>query len=73
MLYGFKFNKYKDMLKAIATLSRLSSDSSVPYLGYREVENIYCKALDAKNISRSDCSADAIYNRTGVGIKHYKK
>ncbi|MDU1032736.1 hypothetical protein [Clostridium sp.] len=71
MLYGSKFNKYKDMLKAIATLSRLSSDSSVPYLGYREVENIYCKALDAKNISRSDCSADAIYNRTGVGIKTF--
>ena len=63
--------KYKDMLMSIASLSRLSSDSSIPYLGYREVENMYCKAFDAENISRVDCSADAAKNGIGVGIKTF--
>ncbi|WP_061313255.1 restriction endonuclease PLD domain-containing protein [Clostridium botulinum] len=63
--------KYKNMLTAMATLSKLSSESSIPYLGYREVENIYCKAFDAENISRVDCSADAAKNGVGVGIKTF--
>lgn len=63
--------KYKDMLTAMASLSRLSSESSIPYLGYREVENIYCKAFDADNISRVDCSADAAKNGIGVGVKTF--
>ncbi|MBN1072079.1 NgoFVII family restriction endonuclease [Clostridium botulinum] len=63
--------KYKNMLTAMATLSKLSSESSIPYLGYREVENIYCKAFDAENISRVDCSADAAKNGIGIGIKTF--
>lgn len=64
-------NKYINMLKAIGSLSRLSSESSVPYLGYREVENVFCKAFNAKNLSRGDCSADASKNRVGIGIKTF--
>lgn len=63
--------KYVDMLNAIATLSRLSSQSSVPYVGYRESENIFCEAFDAENISRVDCSADAAKDKVGIGIKTF--
>ena len=59
------------MLKAMASLSRLSSESAVPYLGYREVENIFCKVFEAENLSRSDCSADASKNGVGIGIKTF--
>ena len=64
-------NNYRDTLKAMATLSKLSSESSVPYLGYREVENIFCMSFAAENLSRSDCSADARKDRIGVGIKTF--
>lgn len=63
--------RYINMLKAMASLSRLSSESSVPYLGYREVENIFCKVFGAENLSRSDCSADASKNGIGIGIKTF--
>lgn len=64
-------DKYKSMIQAMASLSRLSSESSVPYLGYREVENIYCRAFNAKNVSRVDCSVDAVYRGIGIGIKTF--
>lgn len=63
--------RYINMLKAMASLSRLSSESAVPYLGYREVENIFCKVFEAENLSRSDCSADASKNGVGIGIKTF--
>ena len=63
--------KYKKMLKAAAALSGLFSESASPYLGYRAVENVFCKALNADNLSRSDCSADAAKNGTGIGIKTF--
>jgi hypothetical protein len=63
--------KYKKMLKATAALSGLFSESDAPYLAYRAVENVFCKAFDADNLSRSDCSADAAKNGTGIGIKTF--
>ena len=68
---GYTKERYINMLKAMASLSRLSSESSVPYLGYREVENIFCKVFEAENLSRSDCSADASKNGVGIGIKTF--
>ena len=62
---------YREMLYAVGALSRLSSESSIPYLGYREVENIFCLAFGAENLSRSDCSADASKDRIGIGIKTF--
>ncbi|SUY45243.1 NgoFVII restriction endonuclease [Clostridium putrefaciens] len=64
-------NKYANMLKAMGSLSKLSSESSIPYLGYREVENIFCRAFDATNLSRVDCSADATKDGVGIGIKTF--
>src|SRR5690554_6713626 len=62
---------YREMLTAMGALSRLSSESSIPYLGYRAVENIFCMAFGAENLSRSDCSADASKDRIGIGIKTF--
>ena len=66
-----ELKKYSDMLRAVASLSKLSSESSTPYLGYRQAENIYCLVFNADNISRVDCSADASLNGIGIGIKTF--
>lgn len=60
---------YKQMLSIIGNLTLLFSESNCPYLPYRAHENIFCKYLEAENLSRSDCSADAKQGRLGVGLK----
>jgi hypothetical protein len=60
---------YKDMLNLIGELSRIFSESDCPYLPYRAHENIFCKYLEADNLARSDCSADAKKNSIGIGLK----
>ena len=62
---------YKKMLGAVGALSKMSSESSIPYIGYREAENIFCISFDANNLSRSDCSADASKDGIGIGIKTF--
>jgi NgoFVII C-terminal B3-like DNA-binding domain len=62
---------YKTFLKLIGCLSKLFSDSEVPYLYYRVAENIFCKAFEAENLSRSDISADAKKNGIGIGLKTF--
>lgn len=63
--------KYTNMLKTMAMLSKLSSESDIPFLGYRVTENAFCEAFNAKNLSRSDCSADASKDEIGIGIKTF--
>lgn len=60
---------YKKMLTLIGQLSNLFSESDCPYLSYRAHENVFCKFLEAENLARSDCSADAKKDRVGVGLK----
>lgn len=62
---------YYNTLKSMASLSNLFSKSDVPYLSYRAVENIFCESLNADNLSRSDCSADASKDGIGIGIKTF--
>lgn len=64
-------NKYLDLLSAVSKLSGLFSDSDIPYINYRAVENIFCKCFNAHNLSRSDVAYDANYNSTGVGLKTF--
>lgn len=64
-------NKYKEELKLVASLSNLYSDSDAPLIYYRATENIYCECFKAVNVSRSDCTADAILGRVGIGIKTF--
>lgn len=62
-------NNYKKMLSIIGNLTQLFSESDCPYLPYRAHENIFCKYLNAENLARQDCSADAKKGRIGVGLK----
>lgn len=62
-------NNYKEMLKIVGQLSNLFSESECPYLAYRAHENIFCKYLEAENLARSDCSADAKKDEIGIGLK----
>lgn len=64
---------YSQLLNSVASFSRLFSESSEPYLAYRAAENIFCKAFDAENLSRSDASADASKDGVGIGIKTFLK
>ncbi len=63
--------EYILLLKAAGLLSNLFSESKVPYLYYRAHENIFCEALEAENLSRSDCSADAKKGKIGIGLKTF--
>ncbi len=62
---------YERLLKAVGSLSRLFSEAPEPYLAYRATENLFCKAFEAENLSRSDASADASKNKIGFGIKTF--
>ena len=66
-----QLNYYKNMLSIIGSLSKLFSESDIPYLNYRITENLFCKAFNAKNLSRSDVSADASIDQIGIGIKTF--
>lgn len=59
------------MLKTIGSLSRLFSEGGEPYIEYRIAENLFCKSFKAKNLSRTDCSADASKGNLGIGIKTF--
>lgn len=65
-------NKYELLLRIIGSLSKLSTDNtSTPYLYYRMAENIFCRAFNAKNLSRSDISIDASKQEYGIGLKTF--
>lgn len=62
---------YIKLLSATAKLSRLFSESQVPYIYYRAAENIFCKSFKADNLSRGDSAFDANFNSTGIGLKTF--
>jgi hypothetical protein len=63
---------YQKMLGAIGALSKLFSDSDIPYLEYRLAENLFCRSFNAQNVSRSDVSVDAVFKDVGIGIKTFQ-
>lgn len=62
---------YLKLLAATAKLSRLFSESQIPYIYYRAAENIFCRSFNANNLSRGDSAFDASYNSIGVGLKTF--
>jgi hypothetical protein len=64
-------NRYRVLLSKVASLSRLFSDANEPFIYYRAVENIFCNSFQARNISRSDVSADAVKDGRGFAIKTF--
>lgn len=63
--------KYIDGLKLIGSLSKLSSESSTPYLYYRIAERLFCSSFNAKDFARSDISIDAKKDKIGIGLKTF--
>ncbi len=63
---------YKDMLTLMGSLSRLYSESDIPFIYYRATENLYCKYCNAKNLSREDTAYDARIDDLGIGIKTFQ-
>lgn len=59
------------MLSLMASLSRLFSDSEIPYLDYRLAENLFCKYYNAINDARLCTAYDARIFSAGVGIKAF--
>ena len=64
--------EYKESTVLIASLSRLFSESDVPFLQYRVAERLFCSCMDAEDLSRSDGSFDAKMGKIGVGIKTFQ-
>lgn len=60
---------YTQMLEMIGSLSNLFSDNDKPYLVSRATENLFCRCLNAENLSRGDVTADAKKGTIGIGIK----
>ncbi|WP_221407692.1 phospholipase D-like domain-containing protein [Thermoflexibacter ruber] len=47
------------------------SDSPIPLIHYRVVENIFCKVFNAENLAREDSAYDAKKGSLGIGIKTF--
>lgn len=63
--------KYLRLLLGASQASRLFSTNSKPFIHYRTAENIFCKAFSATNVSRQDCSVDAVKLKDGIGVKTF--
>lgn len=64
---------YAKLLNSAGAISKLFSEAVEPYLVPRITENLFCKAFNAENLSRSDVSADAMKDGIGFGIKTFVK
>lgn len=62
---------YIELLEITGSLSNLFAESNSPFIYYRAMENIFCKAFDADDYSRSDISADAGKDGIGIGLKTF--
>ncbi len=62
---------YLKLLSVTAKLSKLFSENSIPYIYYRAAENIFCRAFNADNLSRSDTAFDANLENVGIGLKTF--
>lgn len=63
--------EYLELLGIMGSLSRLFSDSEIPFIHYRFAENIFCKCFGAENLSRSDTAFDAKIGNLGIGLKTF--
>ena len=62
-------DNYIKYLGIMGSLSRFFSENPSPYLDSRICENLFCKCLNAENLARKDCTADAKKGDIGIGIK----
>ena len=72
MQLQINYQRYVELLKAVASMSRLYSDNTVPYVDSRFVERLFIEATGAKDLSRDDKSFDALLQpNIGVGVKTF--
>ncbi len=65
-------DKYEKLLRVVASLSPLFSDSETPFLNSRFIEKLYAYASNARDLSRRDMTFDAISTTGyGVGVKTF--
>jgi hypothetical protein len=72
--FPFDQDFYSDALRAVGGLSRLFSDSDLPFFHYRFIENLFVRATEGKNISRQDAVFDALVGENygiAVGVKTF--
>ena len=72
--FTFDEKFYRDALIAVGGLSRLFSESDLPFFHYRFIENLFVRATKGKNISRQDAVFDALVgenNGIAVGVKTF--
>ena len=72
--FGLDEDFYKAALVTVGSLSRLFSDSDLPFFHYRFIENLFVRATGGKNISRQDAVFDALVgenNSIAVGVKTF--
>lgn len=72
--FHFDQHFYSDALIAVGGLSRLFSESEIPFFQYRFIENLFIRATEGKNISRQDAVFDALVgenNSVAVGVKTF--
>lgn len=70
--FEFDVQIYENLLKAVASMSRLYSDNSKAFIHPRFVEKLYVHSSGAKDLSRKDMSFDALLApNIGVGVKTF--
>ena len=62
------YEKYVALLQAVASMSRLFSDNTVPYVHSRFVERLFIQATGAKDLSRLDKSFDAVAGKLTLSV-----
>lgn len=72
MNHKLDIDRYTRLLQAVASMSRLYSDNTIPYVDSRFVEKLFIETTGAKDLSRIDKSFDALLAPdVGVGIKTF--
>lgn len=64
-------DQYARYLIDLASLSRLFSENTKPYIHSRTAEYLYCRVYEAENLSRSDIAIDAKKDTVGTGVKTF--
>jgi len=70
--FEFNLRVYENLLKSVASMSRLYSDNNKAYIHPRFVEKLYIHCTGAQDLSRKDMSFDALLGKDiGVGVKTF--
>jgi hypothetical protein len=75
MFSNLNLNRYHNLLKSVASLSKLYSESNIPFLHSRFIEKLFIETSLQKvmDLTRQDVSFDCLVDENiGVGIKTFR-